>query len=208
MDGGSHMSWSQLSHTSLLVSGMMLSLPITVVDYFGPFKKNKSLASTAILDVQLIYWLICNRLTAQWTAPEKQLICAPLKLSDLWKKKHLLDIAFCLQVGHFWVTFKHYECLLCIADQRLLVEFEAAYQCAISPLSRMAFYGNTKSANQSEKSFCASTRSVPMIVVAFSRKWEEPNGSPSGKLLVVQTKEMVCGQWQKEKSKYNYAKSV
>ena len=163
--------------------------------------------------MQLIYWLICNRLTAQWTAPEKQLICAPLKLSDLWKKKHLLDIAFRLQVGHFWVTFKHHECLLCIADQRLLlssllVEFEAAYQCAISPLSRMAFYGNTKSANQSEKSFCASTRSVPMIVVAFSRKWEEPNGSPSGKLLVVQTKEMVCGQWQKEKSKYNYAKSV
>ena len=56
----------------------------------------------------------------------------------------------------------------------------------------MAFYGNTKSANQSEKSFCASTRSVPMIVVAFSlilERVSEPNGSP-GK-LVVQTKEMV-----------------
>ena len=71
------------------------------------------------------------------------------------------------------MTFKHHECLLCIADQRLLVEFEAAYQCAISPLSRMAFYGNTKSANQSEKSFCAAVsvsraRSVPMIVVALS----------------------------------------
>ena len=81
------------------------------------------------------------------------------------------------------------------------VEFEGsiAYQCAISPLSRMAFYGNTKSANQSEKSFCASTRSVPMIVVAFSLILEssEPNGSP-GK-LVVQTKEMVCGQCKRRR---------
>ena len=81
------------------------------------------------------------------------------------------------------------------------VEFEGstAYQCAISPLSRMAFYGNTKSANQSEKSFCASARSVPMIVVAFSLILEssEPNGSP-GK-LVVQTKEMVCGQCKRRR---------
>ena len=73
-----------------------------------------------------------------------------------------------------------------------------------SPLSRMAFYGKTKSANQSEKSFCASTRSVPMNVVAFSlilERVSEPNGSP-GK-LVVQTKEMVCGQCKRRQRKVN-----
>ena len=101
--------------------------------------------------------------------------------------------------------FKHcdrVDCLLCIADQRFIIcGIRGGQHTSVlfSPLSRMAFYGNTKSANQSEKSFCASARSVPMIVVAFSLILEssEPNGSP-GK-LVVQTKEMVCGQCKRRR---------